>query len=304
MRFRGQELKYERILKAVACEPWAIDPLKGRAIVEFLAFAASGQTYSDEQRAEKIGNPQAKQIRERSGSVEIIRLHGVMSQRIGLLEQSSGGASSDQVRQAINAAVANESIKAIMLHIDSPGGSIYGTAELAAAVRSARDVKPVIAMVDSVAASAAYWVASQCTEINLTPGGDVGSIGVYTLHEDLSKALEAEGVKPTFVFAGEHKVEGNPFEPLSDSARQHLQARVDSAYRDFVAAVASGRGVTAKVVESTYGQGRTLPARDALAAGMVDRIATFDETLARYTRQNGTKDIQRLAKLSAAKAAI
>ena len=289
----------------MSCEPWAIDPLKGRAIVEFLAFAASGGVYSPEERAEKIGSEKARQIRERSGSTAIIPIHGVMSQRIGMMEKTSGGVSSDDVRQAVNAAVADESVKTILLHIDSPGGSLYGTAELAAAVRAARDVKPVIAMVDSVAASAAYWIASQASEITMTPGGDVGSIGVYSMHEDLSKALEAEGVKPTLVYAGEHKVEGNPFEPLSDTAKQQLQARVDSAYGDFVAAVAAGRGVTSKAVENSYGQGRTLSARDALSAGMVDRIATFDETLARYARpQSNQQNYTRRAKLAAAKAAI
>lgn len=298
-------MKYERILAAVGCDLWAIDPLKGRAIIEFLAFAASGGVYSAEERAEKIGAQQARNIRERSGSTEIIALHGVMSQRAGMLDQSSGGVSADAVRQAVNAAAANEDVKTILLHVDSPGGSLYGTAELASAVRAAREIKPVVAMIDSVAASAAYWVASQATEINLTPGGEAGSIGVYTLHEDLSKALDAEGINTTLVHAGEHKVEANPFEPLSESAKKYLQSRVDAAYGDFVAAVAAGRGAAKKQVEESYGKGRTLSARDALGAGMIDRIATFDETLARYARQeNSNKNFARRAQLAAAKAAI
>jgi signal peptide peptidase SppA len=298
-------VKYARILAAVASEPWAIDPVKGRVIARFLAFAAAGGVYSDEQRAEKIGAPQARNIREKSGSTAVIALHGVMSQRISMLEQSSGGCASDDVRQAVNAAAADDSVKCIMLHVDSPGGSLYGTAELAAAIRAARDSKPVVAMVDSVAASAAYWAASQATEICMTPGGDVGSIGVYSMHEDLSKALEAEGVKTTFVFAGEHKVDGNPFEPLSEAAKEQIQSRVDAAYADFVAAVASGRGVSTKDVETNYGQGRTFSAKDALAAGMVDRIATFDDTLARYSRPgNSNQTYARRARVAEIKAAI
>jgi signal peptide peptidase SppA len=298
-------VKYQHILAAIRSEVWAIDPRKGEIIARFIAFAASGGRYSESERAEKIGAPQARNIRERSGSTAIIGLHGVMSQRISLIEQSSGGCSSDEVRQAVNAAVADDAVKCIMLHVDSPGGSLYGTAELAAAVRAARDTKTVIAMVDSVAASAAYWVASQATEICMTPGGDVGSIGVYSMHEDLSKALEAEGVKTTLVYAGEHKIDGNPFEPLSEAAKVQLQSRVDGAYRDFVSAVAAGRGVVTKDVEANYGQGRTLSAKDALASGMVDRIATFDETLARYARpQSSNQNYARRAQVAAAKAAV
>jgi signal peptide peptidase SppA len=192
------------------------------------------------------------------------------------------GADTEKVGRAIDKAAADSGTKAIILHVDSPGGSVAGTAELAAKVRAARDRKPVIAQVDSQAASAAYWVASQATEVVSTPGGSVGSIGVVALHEDISAMLEAEGVRPTLISAGKYKVEGHPFAPLEDEAREHFQSVVDDSYRDFVGAVASGRGVTTKVVESKYGQGRVLFAQRALTAGMVDRIATFDQTLARF----------------------
>lgn len=281
-------MKYEHLIAAIAREPWAIDPLKGWSIFhEFIAFRAAGGMLTEDERAAKIGTQQARNIRERSGSLAMIPLHGVMSQRANMMGDVSTprGASADLVGRRVDAAVADDSVKAIILHVDSPGGSVYGVRELAAKVTAAKARKPVIAQVDSVAASAAYWVATQATELVITPGGDVGSIGIYTVHEDISSFLDAQGVKETMIHAGKYKVEANPYEPLGDEARAHLQERVDGAYRDFVAAVASGRSTTSEAVQKHYGQGRVVDARTALSAGMVDRIATFDETQARYTRR-------------------
>lgn len=223
-----------------------------------------------------------RSVRNKDGSVAIITLHGVMAQRRLPGDSTGGGADTEKVGRAIDKAAADSAVKAIILHVDSPGGSVAGAGELAAKVRAARDIKPIIAQVDSQAASAAYWVASQATEVVATPGGSVGSIGVVALHEDVSAMLEAQGVRPTLISAGKYKTEGNPFAPLDDEALSHFQSIVDDAYGDFVAAVAAGRGTTIKTVEASYGQGRVLLAKKALAAGMVDRIATYDQTLARF----------------------
>jgi len=111
---------------------------------------------------------------------------------------------------------------------------------------------------------------------------------VFAIHEDMSKALEAEGVTSTVISAGKHKVEGNHFGPLDDEARATIQAKVDESMAQFVADVAKGRGVSASAVRSDYGEGRAVSSSQALAAGMIDRIATLDETIARLagrTRQ-------------------
>jgi ClpP class serine protease len=115
------------------------------------------------------------------------------------------------------------------------------------------------------------------------PSGSVGSIGVFAAHEDLSAALEKEGIKMTLISAGKYKVAGNPFEKLSDEERAEVQARVNDAYGQFVKDVARGRETTPAAVRSGYGEGRMLEAKAAKAAGMIDRIATMDETLARLT---------------------
>jgi signal peptide peptidase SppA len=140
-----------------------------------------------------------------------------------------------------------------------------------------------VAQVNSLAASAAYWLASQADEIISIPSGTAGSIGVFTAHQDLSKALAQEGIDITLISAGKYKVEGNPFEPLTPEAKAVLQDRVDTAYAQFVKDVAQGRGVSQASVRDGYGQGRALGAKEALKAGLIDAIATMDQTLSRLT---------------------
>jgi len=276
-------VKYARIIAAVIDQVWAIDPVKARAMLEFLAFAAAGGQVSAEE-AKKITPRREQKIANAPGGVAVIPIFGILAQHASLMSSISdpSTASTDQIGRQISAAAADPEVKAIVLRVESPGGSVYGLQEFADRIFEARQSKPVIAQVDSYAASAAYWAASQASEIVVSPGGDVGSIGVYTVHEDVSRALEAEGITETLVYSGKHKVEGNPFAPLSDEARAHLQERVDTAHQDFVAAVARGRGVDTGVVAERFGQGRMVRAEDALKKGMADRIATLDETLARF----------------------
>jgi ClpP class serine protease len=141
-----------------------------------------------------------------------------------------------------------------------------------------------------MAASAAYGIASAANEIVISPTSIVGSIGVVMLHADRSGELAAQGVKPTLIFAGSHKVDGNPFEPLSDAVRADLQASVDAHYRQFLDTVALGRGsrLTASMARAT--EARTFIGSESIALGLADRIASFDEVLAslsQTTRPSG-----------------
>lgn len=285
------------LLTWIGGQPWAIDQVKAAEILAFLSARINAGP--DEIEAQRMHPSRERTVRDSDGEIAVVTLHGVMSQRQLPGASTGGGASAEQVGRAVDRAASDVGTKAIILHIDSPGGSVSGTAELAAKVRAARDRKPVIAQVDSLAASAAYWVASQATEIVATTGGSVGSIGVVAMHEDISEMMSAAGVNTTFVSAGKHKTEGHPFAPLDDDARDHWQEQVDDAYVDFVGAVASGRGVTTKAVESSYGQGRVLDAKKALAAGMIDRVATFDETLARFRAQQSQQRRARAARAQA-----
>lgn len=192
---------------------------------------------------------------------------------LGVLGQSEWYVDShySDIRRDIARAVADPSVRNIVLAIDSPGGSVMGLPETADAIAAANRRKPVTALVTGIAASAAYWLASQASTIRLTPSGEVGSVGVLDIHADVSKALESAGVKVTAVHAGEHKVEKAPFVPLSEGARANMQRNVDAWYGDFLSAIRRGRGVRVSQT-SNYGGGRMLNAKDALREGLVDFI--------------------------------
>lgn len=191
------------------------------------------------------------------------------------------GVSPARLSQRIREAVANKDVSAIVLDFDSPGGSVYGVDELAGEIFAARGQKKIVAQVNPLCASAAYYLASQCSEIAIMPSGEVGSIGVRMMWVGYKKALEAAGIEVRNIYSGKFKVEGNPYDELSDSAFEWFQKRCDEYYAPFLKAVARGRGIKSADVRTGMGQGRVLGALEAKSEGMVDRIATFDETLAR-----------------------
>ena len=164
--------------------------------------------------------------------------------------------------------------------VDSPGGDVIGAEEAAAAVRSLARKKRVVAMVDGIAASAAYWIVSGASEIVVTPSGAVGNVGVYAVHEDLSEAANKLGVQTTLIASSPEKVEGNPFEKLSDPARADMQSKVDRYARVFQQDVAIGRRTTLTNVRANFGKGRMVLARDAVQAGMADKIGTVETVMA------------------------
>jgi signal peptide peptidase SppA len=185
--------------------------------------------------------------------------------------------------QTMNALAADPQIGQIVLDIASPGGMVTGTPEAGDAVFAARKKgKKVLALINPLAASAAYWIASQASEIVTVKSGDVGSIGVFMAHTDCSAFNEMQGFKVTYIFAGPHKVEGNMDEPLDPEARKYFQSEVDTIYSDFLKAVARGRDTTVEDVMENFGGGRTLMAPAAKKKGMVDEIATIDGAFARW----------------------
>jgi capsid assembly protease len=223
-------------------------------------------------------------------SVATIPLKGVLMPGAGgFFEMLLGlGGGLDSFRRNLDRAVADDSVKRIVIDVDSPGGVVDLIPETADAVWKARKAKPVTAMVNTLAASAAYWIASQADEIVSTPSGEAGSIGVYSIHRDMSAMFDQSGVVHTIVSAGRYKTEANPFEELDDEAQAFLQQGVDDYYSMFVSAVARGRGVTTDAVRKGYGEGRVLTAKRAVSAGLVDRIATFDEVVRKARRDRAS----------------
>jgi len=223
------------------------------------------------------------------GSVAVIPIYGVISHRMNMIGQISGagGTSIEKLTAQFRQALDDTNCKAIVLEVDSPGGGVSGVMELASEIYNARGQKPIIAVVNSMACSAAYWLASAAKEIVCSPSGQAGSIGVYMIHQDVSEAYAKDGVKNTILKAGKYKTEGNPYEPLSDEARAVLLANVEDYYAMFVKAVAQNRGTSQAAVRDGYGQGRTVLAADSVRAKLTDRVGTMDEVLRGFGIKTG-----------------
>lgn len=275
----------DRILDAVARSPWFIDPAKGHEVMAILALRAERGPRPEPMfpnRPEALG-----ETAPQSGGIQVLQLHGVMVPRAGMMGDVSSAVSTSQFLARFRQAAADPNVSALVLDVDSPGGQVDFVPELAAAVRGARrEGRPIIAVANTSAMSAAYWVASQADELVATPSAQVGSIGVMMRHMDQSARAEREGVRVTYISAGPRKVEGNPFSPLGDEARAALEARVAETYAMFVGDVARARGVPPSVVradpekaERHFGGGRSYGAATALSLGMIDRIATLDDVI-------------------------
>lgn len=275
-------MRYEHVVAWMAEQTWAILPEKLAAISELVALKAAGRALTEADVALRIGAA-SRPVGRVEGSVAVLPLWGVVAQRLNLLDAMSGGTSTEQFAAAFRQALADPNIGGIVITVDSPGGSVYGVPELAAEILRARGQKSVVAVADSLMASAAYWIGSAAEQLYVTPGGEVGSIGILTGHADMSQALANEGVTISLISAGKYKTEGNPYGPLTDEARAAIQARVDEYYGMFVGAVAKGRGVPASQVRNGFGEGRLVGADAAERMGMVDGIKTLDQVLTEMT---------------------
>ena len=275
-------MAYERIIRAVMASPWAILPEKMDEIMAFLELQAAGHKLDPAVLRAQFPEAAARANPRAAGNVAVLPLYGVIAQRMGLMSEFSGGTSTERFGAAFRQAVNDPNVKAIVIDTDSPGGSVGGVAELADEIYRARGSKPIVAVANSMAASAAYWIAASADEVVVTPGGVVGSVGVISAHTDISKAAEAQGVKTTFITAGRFKAEGNEWEPLGDEARAARQSIVDDYYGLFVNAVARGRGVAVGDVRGGFGEGRVVTAKRAVAAKMADRVGTLRDTLQRF----------------------
>lgn len=273
-------------LSHVLSTPWAMDPAAMAAYAAILGRGYARRLGIDgiEAAAPEAAAP-ARAAPARQGGIAVVNVFGPIMQRASQFGPCEAGAAAEDIDAALSAAVADETVGQVIMRFDTPGGSVFGIQELGDRIRALRASKPIIGIADSLSASAGYWLLAQCTEAYVTPGGMVGSIGVYSAHEDVSKAMEASGIKVELVSAGRFKVEGNPFEPLSEEARGHMQAQVNHYADVFHKAVAKGRGVPVDQVRAGMGEGRCLQADAALAAGMVDGISTFADLVAKMQRK-------------------
>ena len=270
--------KYKQIIRAFYNEPWAIMPEKFDEMREFLAAKRSGVMWSTDEIQARIGDRPTARATDPGSAVAVLDLFGVMSQRLSMMEDISGGMSTERVGKAFDSAVADDAVKHIVLNIDSPGGSVFGTGELFDKIFAARGIKPITSVINSTAGSGAFWVSVAADEVVITPGGWQGSHGVIWEHHDTTGMDEQDGVTRTFITAGEFKGEGRGG-PLTDSEKDGRQILVDKMFAKFTAGLAAGRGVSTETVLANFGRGRMLLAQDAVNANMADRIGTLDSVL-------------------------
>lgn len=280
---------YTHVLSFVREHPWAVMPSVLATIHEIVSLRLAGTELDEatirdrlDQAASRNGSRSGGRT---SGDVAIIPLYGMLLPKYDLMAAMSGATAMETFRADVKAALADPDIATIVLDVDSPGGVVDMIPETAALLRQARAQKPVVAVANTLAASAAYYLASQADEVVASPSAYVGSIGVYTIHEDWSGAYEQAGVDVTLIKAGRYKAEGTEYAPLSEDARQHIQEGVDEAYDMFVKDVARGRGVKVSDVRNGFGEGRVLRAEAAKEAGLVDRIESLDETVSRVLKR-------------------
>lgn len=242
------------------------------AALQEAAFVSLEQAYSATPSAREDRKPFVYQ-----DGVAIIPVHGALLNRFSGAYSFATGY--NYIRHMMNAAMADDDVQTIVLDVDSPGGESSGCFELANEIRDARDSKPIVAVVDSLACSAGYAIASAASNIFATPSSKIGSIGVYVMHMDLSGAMEKQGVKVTFIEApeGGMKTAGNPFQRLGTDARKQFQTGVNKTYDDFVELVAANRDMDDASVRET--KARVFRADEALALGLIDEVKTPAEAL-------------------------
>lgn len=285
-------MKHELLLAEFLATPWALMPERLNAVAAVLARWSQKAPATLDVLAGIDADKVAREARRQTanavsgGGIAVLPLYGVVTQRGNMVDDVSGpgSVSTQKFATSLRQALADESVSQILIDIDSPGGSVYGVAELADEIIAARSQKPIIAIANSLAASAAYWIGCSASEFYVTPGGEVGSIGVWQAHFDCSQALAADGVTPTLISAGKFKVEGNPYAPLDAEAQAFMQSRVDDYYLAFCKGVARGRGVPIAQVRNGMGQGRVLGADTAVEQNMVDGVVAFDDAIRNMLR--------------------
>ncbi|MGU3665815.1 S49 family peptidase [Methylobacterium sp. A49B] len=187
------------------------------------------------------------------------------------------------IRKALERGLADDNVKGIAFLCDSPGGEVAGNFDLVDVIYAARGKKPIRAFAHEAAYSAAYSIASAADKIWVARTGGVGSIGVVTAHVDVSEAMKDAGLKITFIHAGAHKVDGNPYAPLPEAVQQRIQARIDGLYDVFVSTVARNRGLKEKAVRAT--EALCFSADEAKANGLADDVGSLEDAVAAFVAE-------------------
>ncbi|NMV37236.1 signal peptide peptidase SppA [Ralstonia insidiosa] len=268
----------------IVSAPWALTPDMYHEVQSIYGRHCRGEKIDLKAVEAQIGKPLggASSGYDMVGSVAVLPVDGVLAKRMNLFMQISGGTSMQILGQDIQAALDDPDVSAIILCIDSPGGTVDGTQELSNLIYNARGKKPILALADGTMASAAYWIGSAADKAFVSSDTTtVGSIGVVTAHMDVSGSESQRGVKTTEIAAGKYKRIASQYAPLTPEGRQTIQDQVDYTYSIFVNDVARNRGTSSEAVVEGMADGRIFIGQQAVSAGLVDGVATLDELIER-----------------------
>lgn len=281
-----------RIIGRLNSSPWAIRPEKLEAIEGIIDRKLKGETVDFELVTSREKDEHSYMTVDDRG-IATIRIHGTMGRRLNMIEKASGGVSTEILLADFVSALADKKIKAILLHVDSPGGMVDGIKELADSIYHARDLKPVFAIAEGEMASAAYWVGSAAQKVFAEPTSLVGSIGVVATHYDFSGYDEKTGIKRTYIYNGKFKRIASDVEPLSDEGRAYLQGIVDDYYSIFVEDVAQNReSLSSEDILSM--ESKIYIADKARKQKLIDGIGSYSDVYKQLKAEARIMDMQEL----------
>lgn len=277
----------------VLTSPWAIIPEKLQEIQAIYLTHLRGDKIDIKGIEAQLGRPLNNEQKSYQliDGVALIELNGVIAKRMNLFTRISGGVSTQIVQRDFIQAINDPEVKAIILVIDSPGGTVDGTEELAATIYNAQQSqeKPVIAYTDGMIASAAYWVGAAADRIYISGNTQVvGSIGVVSTHVDYSKQEEMLGVRTTEIYAGTYKRINSAYSPLSTEGRQYMQDQVDYYYSIFANTMSRYRPEKLQIPEDgaiPWADGRVFIGQQAIENGLADGVSTLGELIGRLSEE-------------------
>ena len=268
----------------VLYSPWAILPDHLARMQEIYSAYLRGERQDiaalEAKRGAPLPGPTPGGYEIRDG-VAIIPVRGAISQRMSLMQEVSGGTSSDLLTRDIKAAASDSKARAILLDVDSPGGTVAGTEGAASALFQARQAKPTAALSSGMIASAAYWIASAASQIYVGSQVDrLGSIGVVATHRNIAEMEKAAGIQTTEITAGKYKRIASQYGPLTESGRKSIQDEVDAIYKIFVDTVADYRDITTEQALA-MADGKVFIGQQAIDIGLADGFSSLDALISR-----------------------
>jgi signal peptide peptidase SppA len=273
-------MRYARHFARVFNTPLLVEQAWAATALPALNIALRNGQFSDEQAFVTAARTRSEQSGLRmEGSVAVVPVLGPLLHRGAYDAECTYLTGYQDIANMVRAAGADSACRAIVLSIDSPGGEVAGCFDLAENIQEYANGKPIYAAINDMGCSAAYALAAASKEIHVTQNAVVGSVGVYVCHMDFSRLMDMSGVKPTYIFAGRRKVDGNPLEPLGEEAKAMIQADVDALYQKFAGFVARSRGMEPEAVIAT--EAAVFRGQDAVSIGLADNVVTPDKLISR-----------------------